>query len=119
MSTKQTGDLAEQLATEYLENHGLSIIERNFHTRYGEIDLVADDRGTRVIVEVRAKKNESSGLPIEAVHYYKQRKVLRMAKWYLMEHKLSNKPARIDVIGVTLTRPPKIQWIKNAIESNY
>src|SRR5438552_3136887 len=98
MSTKQTGDIAEALAAEYLEAHGIKIIERNFRTRYGEIDLVAKDRKTIVIVEVRAKKNDFSGSPIETVNYKKQQKVLKMAHWYLAQTKLKNRDARIDVV---------------------
>lgn len=115
-NTKESGDLAERLAADFLEGYGLNIIERNFRTRYGEIDLIANDSGMVVIIEVRAKKNEFSGLPIETVNYKKQQKVLKMARWYLAQNKLTDRAARIDVVGVTLTRPPKFEWIKNAVE---
>lgn len=116
-STKQTGDTGELLAAEFLENKGLRILESNVRTRFGEIDIIAADKKTVVIVEVRAKNTNFSGLPIETVNYKKQQKVLKMARWYLSENKIRG-DARIDVVGITFGNPPQIQWVKNAVENN-
>lgn len=114
-STSKIGETAENLAAEFLKNSGLKILEKNVRTRFGEIDIIAKDKKTIVIVEVRAKKNEFSGRPVETVNYKKQEKVLNMARWYLADKKLLDKDSRIDVVGVTLGTPIQFEWIKNAV----
>jgi putative endonuclease len=95
------GRAGERLAAEHLERLGYSIVARNHRTRYGEIDLVAADRDTLVIVEVKARRGR--GRPWDSLHERKQRQVRRMGVAYMTEVEDRPRRARVrfDAIGVT------------------
>jgi len=95
------GRAGERLAAEHLERLGYGIVARNHRTRYGEIDLVAANRGTLVIVEVKSRRGR--GRPWDALDDRKQRQVRRMGLAYLSEVDDRPKRARVrfDAIGVT------------------
>jgi len=106
------GNAAEKAAMTYLKKQGLKLIEKNFRCRFGEIDLVVEDNGTLVFVEVRYRKNDYYGSAIESVTLPKRDKITITAQQYLMKHNIGDdKPIRFDVIGIS---PTDIQWIKNA-----
>lgn len=111
------GQQAEDAAKAYLERHGLRCLERNFRTRFGEIDLVMDDRGTRVFVEVRYRRSRRCGGALESVDSRKQGRLRAAAQWYLGLHPKVT-AARFDVIAVEPgpDRTPDFIWVKNAIE---
>lgn len=96
------GALGEQLAAEHLERLGYAIVTRNHRTRFGEIDLVAADRDTLVIVEVKTRGRGAS--PWDALGERKQRQVRAMGVAYLSEvEDRPRRPAvRFDAIGVTV-----------------
>ena len=98
------GALGESLAAAHLEAHGLSIVERNFRTRYGEVDLIADDSGTVVFVEVKTRRGSAFGTPEEAVTLRKRRRLVKVAVAYLQSHDLADRDWRVDVVGVMLRR---------------
>jgi uncharacterized protein (TIGR00252 family) len=79
------GTLAEQLAAAHLEASGFRIVARNWRRPTGELDLVADDEGTCVFVEVRSRTGRDFGDPLEAVDRRKQAQVIRAARLYLTE----------------------------------
>lgn len=120
---RKVGDLGERLARSYLEGKGYRIVETNFLKPWGEIDIVAQQGGFLVFIEVKTKiKQKSSYLPPEAnVGYWKSRKVARTAETYLMERLVpENIFWRIDVVSVELnyqTRKAKIKHFENAIVS--
>lgn len=97
---RQTGLLAENLAAAALQKKGYQILERNFSNRFGEIDIIAKNKGELVFVEVKAKKGTDFGLPEEMVNSYKLKKVQNMAIIYM---KGASLPCRIDVIAVILS----------------
>ena len=110
------GQQYEVLAEEYLQQHGLRCIERNFNSRGGEIDLVMQEAETLVFVEVRFRKNDNFGTPAESITASKKRKLLQTAQLYLLAHPTwRNKPCRFDVMAA---RPGEsglqFEWIKNA-----
>ena len=74
MSNKTLGDQGETCAVEYLRRQGCHILTRNYRTKLGEIDIIADDHGTLVFIEVKTRRSSHYGLPAEAVHYRKQQK---------------------------------------------
>ena len=117
--TQTTGKLAEDLACQYLNQQGLRLLERNFTTRFGEIDLIMRDHETTVFVEVRYRRNSDVVDPLSSIDQRKQRKLIRTAEYYLQRRSdFSLSPARFDVIAITEhTAQPKIQWIKNAFEA--
>lgn len=102
---RDTGRLAESLAGKALIEKGYLILENNFSNRYGEIDIIAKDKGTLVFVEVKAKKGVEFGLPEEMISPHKLRKVKNMATIYM---KGASLPCRIDVVAVVLSSEGKL-----------
>lgn len=117
--TQTSGKQAEDLACHYLNQQGLSLLERNYTTRFGEIDLVMRDRDTTVFVEVRYRKRSDVVDPLSSIDLRKQHKLIRTARAYLQQQRnLTDAPARFDVIAITERESQhQIQWIKNAFEA--
>ena len=94
------GKLGEDLATEYLRKKGYKIIERNFRKGYGELDIIATDSNVLVCVEVKTRTVgvDKFGKGVESVNIYKQQKLLRAVKMYLLKKpKMLNFKPQIDV----------------------
>lgn len=114
----QKGKEGESLAAEFLVNKGCRLVERNFRCTVGEIDLIVRDGGTLVFVEVKSRHGLRYGLPQEAVSTAKQRRLTRLAHWYIQDRRLEGLPARFDVVAVTWSdRKPELTWIVNAFEA--
>lgn len=112
---KQLGSSGEDLATDFLESKGYKIIERNLRLRVGEIDILAQDSGTIVIVEVKTKRYIRQGHPEEQVDFFKQRKLRLLARSVTQLH--PDRPIRIDVVAIDKTLyPARINHIVNAVE---
>ena len=95
------GISGEDLAVAELSRRGYAIVARGYRTRYGEIDVVAEDDGVMVFVEVRRKSGDGCGAAAESVTRDKQRRVARMAADYLARHGLYDKCAvRFDVVAI-------------------
>ena len=112
------GKKAEDVALGYLEKKGLKLVERNFNSPYGEIDLVMNENKVTVFVEVRYRKNTSYGSAADTVDRRKQSKLASTAMLYLQKNKRAAKhPCRFDVVSIT-GHPEQgdIQWIPNAFE---
>jgi putative endonuclease len=113
----RTGKKGEELAAAYLAEAGYRIIERNYRCLFGEIDIVAEEGGALVFVEVKSRRNEAFGSPQTAVGLEKQRKLSRIALHYLQEKHLGNRPARFDVVAVKLIPSGnEVELIRNAFE---
>jgi putative endonuclease len=111
------GRVAENLAAEYLERSGLRVLARNWRRREGEIDIVAEDSGALVFVEVRSRTGEESGHPLEAVTPRKRAQVIRSARVYLNEETWAASEFRFDVVGVTFWedgRAPRLDYVRDA-----
>ncbi len=96
------GREGENIAVEYLKKRGYRIIERNFRTRYGEVDIIGYQGRTLVFFEVKMRRFETSYPPEEAVNERKQKKIINVAKEYL-SYKTDLPPfdhVRFDVIAV-------------------
>jgi putative endonuclease len=100
---RQLGSLGEQLACEHLERLGFRILERNYRTRWGELDLVACDGRALVFCEVKARRAGAASA-LEGVRPGKRRQVRLMASQWLSERTDRPHPPelRFDVIGVTV-----------------
>lgn len=94
------GSDGEKAAEEFLRRRRYTIVERNYRCRAGEVDLVALDGDTIVFVEVKTRRGEGFGSPLDAVDRRKQRQVYRAAQQFLVEHRLDDRAARFDVVGV-------------------
>ena len=113
------GRRGEELAVGYLNRLGYRILEQNFRTRRGEIDIIAEDGDTLVFIEVKTRKGASHGSPFESVTLAKQQRIARVAEEYLQQHALHERPARFDVIAVLAAgAAPQIELIKNAFDLN-
>ena len=112
-----TGRRAEDLAAARLESSGLRIVARNWRRPEGEIDIVADDAGTCVFVEVRSRTGVERGHPLEAVTPHKQARVIRAARLYLDAETPSAKAYRFDVVAITFWddgRSPDVVHVADA-----
>jgi putative endonuclease len=103
---------AEEIAAAFLQSHGLTILERNYRCRLGEIDLVARDGTTTVFVEVRQRRSSSFGGAAASITAAKRSKLLRAARHYMS--RLRTLPqCRFDALLIQ-GEPPRIEWIRNA-----
>jgi putative endonuclease len=114
------GKRSESLAAWYLRNKGYKIIEQNYRSRLGEIDIIAKEKKTIVFVEVKSRRSVRYGSPKWAVTPQKQRKISMVALYYLKATRQTDVKARFDVVAITDNRDePQIEIIKNAFELAY
>jgi putative endonuclease len=103
---------AEAVAAAFLQARGLTILERNYRCRLGEIDLVAREGGTTVFVEVRQRASSAFGGAAASITSAKRLKLLRAARHYMS--RLRTLPeCRFDALLIE-GQPPQIEWIRNA-----
>jgi putative endonuclease len=108
------GAAAEAAAAAFLEGRGLRILERNFNTRMGEIDLVAEHDGTLVFVEVRMRTSERFGGAAGSITAAKRRRIVAAARLYMA--RLQSEPAcRFD--AVLVDGEGAMRWIRGAFEA--
>ena len=111
-NNRKFGECGEDLACRYLERNGDKILERNKHySRFCEIDIIAQYKNTVVFVEVKTRKTNNFGTPIEAITRSKYENICKGVQYYLAENKV--KDYRIDVVGITLKPEIKIEHLKN------
>lgn len=113
------GKSGEQIAADFLQKKGFQIIEQNYFTQYGEIDLIAKDRKEWVFVEVKTRKSKEYGEPEEAITPFKKKHLISTARIYLQKEKLNENEVnwRIDVIAIMFypDKEPEINYIENAV----
>ena len=115
--TKETGDIAEDIAKQFLIKQGLTIAEQNFHCRFGEIDIIAKHQQQVIFIEVKYRQQANFGGAINAISASKQEKIKKSARIYLQQQQLNeyNTACRFDVIAVDGDlHHPQINWITNA-----
>ena len=118
MNKRELGQQAEEAACRFLEANGLTILERNYYIRGGELDIAAQDGETLVFAEVRSKTSTDFGTPEETVSPKKQRFLYRAAEQYLLAHKTAESFCRFDVIsGLFTDRETKITWYADAFRA--
>jgi putative endonuclease len=114
------GKKGEDLAIAQLQVLKYKILERNYKCALGEIDIIAREKDTLVFVEVKTRTTRDFGGPAAAVNERKQRQLSRVALTYLNQKRITEMPARFDVVAVELIPPaPKIEVIRNAFELLY
>lgn len=107
-----TGSIGESLAVKSLLKNSYKIEERNFRTRFGEIDIICWDKETLVFVEVKTKIGHDFGEPEEMVDRKKLSKVKMMAEVYLQEKNL-DVPCRVDVVAVVLENNGSVERLEH------
>ena len=100
MNTRRFGIIGEKLAQGYLINNGYEILETNFHTRRGEVDIIAKKNNCIVFVEVKTRTNLKFGTPAMAVNSTKKKHIKSVAKTFLYLNKLCKCDVRFDVVEV-------------------
>jgi putative endonuclease len=118
MKNKETGALGEKLAREFLVSRGFTIVDKNYRSPDGEMDIVALKDSALCFVEVRAKTNRKFGSPEESVTKRKKQKLILVAEHYLQNHEPQPANWRIDFVGVDLDatgRVLSIRYIENAV----
>ena len=96
----ELGRTGEQIAVEYLERAGLRILDRNWRSTNGELDIVAAERRVLVVCEVKTRSGTGFGTPLEAITRHKQARLRRLAAQWLVAHGVLFDEVRIDAIGV-------------------
>lgn len=111
---KYKGEQAEKLAREFLLKTGYKILDVNYKTKFGEIDIISYDKKEKsvVFVEVRYRENFNFGLPQETVNYYKQQKIIKSALVYIKQSNKKFNNYRFDIISISSSN--NIEHIKNA-----
>ncbi len=116
-ATKKLGNAGENIAVNFLENHGYKILEKNFRIRAAEIDIIAEKDNTIIFVEVKTRSNIRKGTPAEAVNLRKQKKIIEAASVFLQDEKYFDKACRFDVIEIISEgKFFKVNHIENAFE---
>ncbi|MFQ5656204.1 MAG: YraN family protein [Candidatus Methylomirabilales bacterium] len=120
LDRRRVGIEGEGVARRFLEGLGFRIVEENFTSPLGEVDLIAQEADVLVFVEVKTRRSTRFGTPAEAVHPRKQRQILRVAEAYMRERRL-RVPCRVDVVTVEFDpqeSQPRVELIRNAVQGN-
>ncbi len=114
------GKTSESEAAEFLKNQGYKIVELNYRSIFGEIDIVATDARALCFIEVKSRSSSAFGLPKEAVNRRKQHKLSQSALAYLKERQLLNQSCRFDVLALNRDEQgrPGFELLKDAFELN-
>lgn len=119
MERKETGNLGEKVAVDYLKGKGYRIIETNYRCRSGEIDIVARKGDYLIFAEVRTRSDLSFGGPEESISWSKAQHMGRSAEYYAQSHEGLPESWRVDLIAIEIDKNRKvkrIEHIENALE---
>lgn len=108
------GQIGEDQAARFLRKHGYKVLTRNYHSRFGEIDIIAKKDQSIIFVEVKTRSSNQFGTPREAVNYFKLQKMIKTAHIFMKVYGMDGKPFQFDVIEVIGKEEPfDIEHIKN------
>ncbi|MEI3541999.1 MAG: YraN family protein [Acutalibacteraceae bacterium] len=119
LKSTDIGKKGENLAISYIENKGYKIIIRNYHSKFGEIDIIAKKEKYIVFIEVKTRNTSTKLSAFEAVDKFKQKKIIKTAMIYLIENNVTLQP-RFDVIAILFDKKickiKEINHIENAFD---
>lgn len=110
-SKRDVGIYGEETAVTFLKKEGYKLIERNYRSPFGEVDIIAEEDGFLVFVEVKFRKTSSFGSPLDAITRDKKRHIIRSALYYLKTTGQTTRRVRFDVLGISNAEP---KLVKNA-----
>ena len=116
MDSKELGKVGEEAALGYLKERGYEIIEQNYRSRFGEIDLVARTGEELVLVEVKTRRGKGFGSPMEAITHRKKQRLRRVGMAWAQRRRWKG-PIRFDAIGVEMrdSKEPRIEHLRGII----
>jgi len=115
METRIYGFKQENIALKFLKKRGLKLIEQNYNTKLGEVDLIMREGNTIIFIEVRYRRSSAYGSACESVTYYKQQKIIKASTVYLQRNNLYDRVnIRFDIIAISSDSIHPIEWVKNA-----
>ncbi len=115
------GKLGEIIALRFLKKKGYKILEKNFSSPLGEIDIIAQDKEVICFIEVKTRGSTAFGLPEEGITSQKRKHLTRIAQFYLKRWGLTNKNCRFDVVSILINksgRKPQIRLIQDAFNEH-
>jgi putative endonuclease len=112
----QNGAAAEEIAVQYLQRAGLTLVARNYRSPFGEIDLIMQQKQTTVFVEVRFRGRSNFGTPAETIDARKQARLRATAEHYLQRDKhASKRPCRFDIVAIVpASEGDRVEWLRDA-----
>ena len=111
MSTREQGRIGEEQAIKILTKRGYKILERNHRSRFGEIDVIAEEGGCLVFVEVKKRTSGLFGDALSAITRTKQQHMVKSALWYMKKHRCFDRSIRFDAVGLD---GDQVKIVKNA-----
>jgi len=112
------GAKGEKLASDFLENKGFKILEKNWRSGRYEIDIIAEEKNILVFIEVKTRTSDYYGYPEESVNTTKQEHILKAAEDYVIMHNI-NKEIRFDIVSIIINgNIEKIYHIEDAIAAS-
>ncbi|QDT63944.1 YraN family protein [Calycomorphotria hydatis] len=111
------GDRGERAAEKFLKRQGIRILHRQYRTKLGEIDLIGLQDGAYVFIEVKTRKSDAKGHPVEAITFQKRKQVTRVALNFLKRQRKLDHSARFDVVAILWpegAKTPAIDYYPNA-----
>lgn len=121
LDRRELGAAAEEIAAAYLAAHGAEILERNYRRRLGELDVIAREGDTLLIIEVRTRSTSAYGGAAASVDVRKRRRIVRAAQQLLQRRgELGRLAVRFDVVVVSnvKTAQPTVDWIRHAFDAS-
>jgi putative endonuclease len=113
LNTKLKGIDAEELICNKIRSWNFKIVDRNFHVKFGEIDIIAYDNDTLCFIEVRSKFDSTLGHPAATVNIKKQQTIRKIAEYYIIQNRLFDISIRFDVATIVWNKS-EILYFKNA-----
>jgi putative endonuclease len=111
MNKREVGSVGEEAAIKTLKKIGYKILERNHTTRFGEIDIIAEEGGCLVFVEVKKRNSDRFGDSLSAITRTKREHMVKSALWYMKRHKCFDRRVRFDAVGLD---GEKVKIVKSA-----
>ncbi|QFU03702.1 hypothetical protein FIU82_01545 [Pseudoalteromonas sp. THAF3] len=114
-NNREKGQHFELLAQKYLTQQGLTPVARNYHCRYGELDLIMKEGQVWVFVEVKFRRHSSYGGALHALSHTKQQRLQRTIAHYVQQKGLAGCVLRADFVAIQGEKEPEFHWIKNVL----
>jgi putative endonuclease len=117
MNTRSVGKFGEQIAENFLKKNGINIIKKNYFSKFGEIDLIGIEKKTIIFIEVKYRKNNNFGFPVDSINDKKIDKINKTAEMFLYENEndYNDFECRFDIISIISNNNDDydIEWLKN------